>query len=126
MFKRIDHVEVIPSDFERSLEFYVAVLGFAVKSRIPVDTPPLQEVVYLSLGDTVLELLRVTDPAPADPARWRGGYRMMALEVDDLDEALEYLRGKGVQATWGPVTMGPTRRAEVTDPDGLPIEIRQW
>lgn len=126
MFKRIDHVELVPVDFERSFAFYTEVLGFREKKRVRVGVPPLEEVSYMALGDTTLELMRVTDPvrSPAEP--WRTGYRMMALEVDDMDAALAYLREKGVEPSWGPKTMGTTRRAEIEDPDGNAVEIRQW
>ncbi len=62
--------------------------------------------------------------ASANP--WQTGYRMMALEVADMDRALDYLAGKGVAVTWGPVTLGSSKRAEIQDPDGLSIELRQW
>jgi glyoxylase I family protein len=31
-----------------------------------------------------------------------------------------------VPITWGPVNLGDSRRAEIHDIDGLPIELRQW
>jgi len=126
MFKRIDHVELIPSDFEKSIAFYTGVLGFTLKQRLEVGAPPLQEVAYLKLGDTVLELMRVADPGCATNEPWGVGYRMMALEVEDMDRALEYLAEQGVPVTWGPVHLGRSRRAEIHDIDGLPIELRQW
>jgi glyoxylase I family protein len=126
MFKRIDHVEIIPQDFERSMKFYTEVLGFTVKEQMPVAAPPLQEVAYLQLGDTVLELMRVADAAVVTAEPWSIGYRMMALEVEEMDRAIDYLAQKGVPVTWGPVSLGPSKRAEIHDPDGLPIELRQW
>jgi glyoxylase I family protein len=126
MFKRIDHVEIIPSDFEKSIEFYTEVLGFVVKQRMKVAAPPLDEIAYLELGDTLLELMRVPDAACATTEPWNVGYRMMALEVEDMDQAIEYLAGKGVAITWGPVDLGKSKRAEIHDADGFPIELRQW
>jgi len=126
MFKRIDHVEIIPRDFERSIGFYTGVLGFVVKQRMMVAAPPLEEIAYLALGDTVLELMRVPDAACATTEPWSTGYRMMALEVEDMDRAIEYLAGKGVAVTWGPVDLGKSKRAEIHDCDGFPIELRQW
>jgi glyoxylase I family protein len=126
MFKKIDHVEIVPHDFERAIGFYTTVLGFKVKDRREVDVPPLQEVAFLALGDTVLELLRVKDPSSPSLDSWHAGYRMMALEVDDMDKAVEYLAGKGVAITWGPVTLGKSVRAEIKDSEGFPIELRQW
>jgi hypothetical protein len=51
---------------------------------------------------------------------------MMALEVDDMQQALDYLKKKGIEATWGPITRPSYARAEIRDPDGNAIELRQW
>ena len=48
------------------------------------------------------------------------------LEVDDMDAALAYLAGKGVECTWGPKKRPDYARAEIRDPDGNSIELRQW
>jgi len=126
MFKRIDHVEIIPRDVEATIDFYTRVLNFTVRERKTVDAAPLQEVVYLELNDATVELLSVKDPAPRQTDAWPVGYRMIALEVADMDEAIAHLKTKGVELTWGPVDMGDFTRAEIKDPDGLPIELRQW
>ena len=126
MFKRIDHVEIVAQDFERSIVFYTEVMGFTLKERMLVPVPPLEEIAYLSLGGTVLELMRVKGAVLPAAEPWSTGYRMMALEVENMDQALKYLEGKGILPTWGPVSLGPSKRAEIHDPDGLPIELRQW
>ena len=64
MFKRIDHVEIIPRDVEQTIDFYVNILGFKVKSRHEMDRPPMKEIVYLELGDTVIELIAAENPSP--------------------------------------------------------------
>lgn len=126
MFKRIDHVEIVPTDYERAIAFYCDVLGFAIRERVPLDLPYLREIVFLELGDTVLELLDIVDPAPPAVDSSRVGYRMMALEVDSMEDALVYLAGKGIEPSAPPHPTGNGFRAEILDPDGLPIEIRQW
>ena len=126
IFKRIDHVEIVPSDFEKSLAFYRHVLGFSAGERHAVNVPPLREIIYLSLGDTVLELLSVERPEKPPETPWRVGYRMMAIEVEDMEEALSSLAEHDVRPTWGPMDLGGAKRAEITDPDGLGIELRQW
>ena len=126
MFKRIDHVEIAPSDLERSIVFYTEVLGFRMKERVQIGSPVLKQVVYLELGDTMLEMLDYVDPAPADHTI-RVGYRIMALEVDSMEETLAFLAEKGIEPTEPPVDVGGgSLRAEIVDPDGLPIELRQW
>jgi glyoxylase I family protein len=131
-FKRIDHVEIVPLDIESTIRFYTEILGFSIRERVKVEVlqdmqgHTVEEVVYITLGDTTIELIKVLDPTGTRHDPWGIGYRMIALEVDDMDETVEYLQSKGVAITFGPVTLGTAKRAEMTDPNGLPIELRQW
>ena len=126
MLKRIDHVEIVPQDFERSLAFYTGTLGFALDHRYPIDAGPIKEVAYLTLNGSAIELLR------AEPATVQGrqpgqvGYNAMAWEVDDMEATLRDLAAKGIAPTWGPRTRPAYIRAEIADPDGNAIELRQW
>jgi len=126
MFKRIDHVEIIPSDFERTIEFYTDILGFKIKTRRKIDRDPINEIIFIELGDTVVELISIRNPAPKSAAEWEVGYTSMAIEVEDMDRAIEYLKTKGVKISREPVVIGTSKRAEIKDPDGLTIELRQW
>lgn len=126
MFKRIDHIEITTGNMEKTIAFYTDILGFKLKERNKVDRPPLLEIAYLTLNDTMLELLAVKDPVPASTSPWQVSYRMMALEVDDMDKTVAYLKGKGIEISRGPVPMGKSKRAEIKDPNGLSIELRQW
>ena len=129
MFKRIDHIELVTARPERAVAFYTEVLGFRVRSRSRVPATPLGplELAYLELGGTTVELMCYPEasPAPREPGE-RLGWRLMALEVDDIDGALAYLKGKGIEASWGPMKRPDYARAEIRDPDGNAIELRQW
>jgi glyoxylase I family protein len=125
MFKRIDHVEITSGNIERSIRFYQEVFGFRLKERIKPPSPEIEEIAFLTLGDTMLELLAIRNSAPA-PKGPQVGFRTMAIEVDDMDRAVEYLKSKRIEVSWGPVTLGTSKRAEIKDPDGLSIELRQW
>ncbi len=59
MFKRIDHVEIVPRHFEKTIEFYMNILNFKLRERRKVAMPPLEEIVYLELNGTVVELMSV-------------------------------------------------------------------
>ncbi|MDD2478415.1 MAG: VOC family protein [Victivallaceae bacterium] len=126
MFKRIDHVEIVASDPGKTIDFYVNILGFKIKNRIAVKMPPMSEVIYLKLGDTVLEIIAVDKPEPKSQSTWQVGYRGLALEVNDMSKAVAYLRDKGVIIAVEPVDLGDSFRGEISDPDGLIIELRQW
>jgi catechol 2,3-dioxygenase-like lactoylglutathione lyase family enzyme len=60
MFKRIDHVEIVTDQLDRTVQFYTEVLGFAAKSRDRIERSGLGvpiDLVYLDLGGTVVELI---------------------------------------------------------------------
>jgi glyoxylase I family protein len=129
MFKRIDHVELITDQPERTEKFYTEVLGFKVRERgrVPQRANAVLNLVYLDLGGTTVEMMSYEGavPTPA-PTGLHLGYNLIALEVEDMTKALDFLKTKGVEAVWGPVTLKNAARAEITDPNGYHIELRQW
>ncbi len=126
IFKRVDHVEIVPRSAEETIDFYVNVLGFKIRSRHEVKIPPMKEVIYLELGDTVVEIISADHPKPKSENPWEIGYRGIALEVEDMVKAVDYLKGKGIRIARDPVDLGDSFRGEIRDPDGLIIELRQW
>jgi glyoxylase I family protein len=130
MFKRIDHVEIVTDEPARTEAFYTEVLGFRVTRRDRVETAAgagAIDIVYLDLGGTGVELISYGSQAVAPaPAAEHLGYRMMALEVADMRAALDYLSARGVEAVWGPRYRQDYARAEIRDPNGYHIELRQW
>ena len=125
MFKRIDHVELVTADPQRAARFYTEVLGFRERERVTV--PGGLQLTYLDLGGTTVELMcySQTQVQPA-PAAEHLGYRMMAIEVEDMDQAIDYLKTQGVEVVWGPLKRPTYARAEICDPDGNRIELRHW
>lgn len=129
MFKRIDHIELLTAHPQRAIEFYTGVLGFKVRARDRVPQTPLGplDLVYLELGGTTVELMCYPDTTLGKRIlEERLGYRMMAVEVEDMDGALVLLKARGIEPSWGPVRRPAYARAEIRDPDGNPIELRQW
>jgi glyoxylase I family protein len=130
MFKRIDHIEIVTDQLDRTVRFYIEILGFTAKARDRVEQSGLGvpiDLVYLDLGGTTVELIAyegaAVDPAPQAEHL---GYRMIALEVDDMQETTDYLRRKGVDIVWGPRVRETYSRAEICDPNGYRIELREW
>ena len=126
MFKRVDHVEIVPRDPERTIDFFQNILGFKLKIRVQVDAPPMKEVIYLELGDTMIEVISAENPSAKSDEPWQVGYKAIALEVTDMEEAVKYLHTKGIEMSRDPVDLGTSIRGELKDPDGLTIELRQW
>jgi glyoxylase I family protein len=130
MFKKIDHIEIVTDQLDRTMEFYTEVLGFTMKSRDRIERSSLgvpMDLVYLDLGGTVVELIAYEGAAvePA-PQQEHLGYRMMALEVEDMQQTVAYLQTKGIDIVWGPRVRETYARAEIQDPNGYHIELRQW
>ncbi|HEX2795651.1 MAG TPA: VOC family protein, partial [Immundisolibacter sp.] len=84
MLKRLDHVELIPSDFERSLDFYTTVLEGSLAQRYAVDVPGVSEIAYIKIGDSAVELIRAPGAQALAQTGERIGYRLMAFEVGDM------------------------------------------
>jgi catechol 2,3-dioxygenase-like lactoylglutathione lyase family enzyme len=84
-------------------------------------------LVYLDLGGTIVELISYegvsVEPAPE---KEHLGYRMIALEVDDMKKTADYLSTKGVEIVCGPRVRETYSRAEICDPNGYRIELRRW
>ncbi|MFC5499286.1 VOC family protein [Caenimonas terrae] len=132
MFKRIDHIELLTAAPESTIAFYTRLLGFHERERARIPATPLGplDLVYLELGGTTVEVMcypeaEATSIAPRGTGQ-RLGWQCLALEVDDIDEALGLLLQQGVPAAWGPVKRPDYARAEIRDPEGNPIELRQW
>lgn len=131
MFRRIDHIELLTAAPERAVAFYTGVLGFRERERLRIPGTPSGplDLVYLELGGTTVEVMcypEVKAPIPSRSAEPRLGWQCLALEVEDMDAALAALKAKGVETAWGPVKRPDYARAEIRDPDGNPIELRQW
>ncbi len=120
----IHHVAVICSDYARSKNFYVNVLGFGVKAEV-YRAQRQSYKLDLSLPDgTQIELFSFPAP-PARPTQPEAcGLRHLALRVEDVEAAKRRLEALGV-------VVEPVRIDEYTDrkftffpdPDGLPIEL---
>jgi catechol 2,3-dioxygenase-like lactoylglutathione lyase family enzyme len=101
---------------------YTPFQGVGVSSIIDKEG-----LAYLDLGDPTVELISYeggsVEPAPENEHL---GYRMMALEVDDMERTVEYLKTKRIEIVWGPKVREKYARAEIRDPNGYHIELRQW
>ncbi|HKU45649.1 MAG TPA: VOC family protein [Burkholderiales bacterium] len=131
MFKRIDHIELLTADPQRAVQFYVGTLGFRERERARIPGTPngALDLVYLELGGTTVEVMCYPEAGERIAPRakeQRLGWQCLALEVDDMDAALAHLKARGVEPSWGPMKRPDYARAEIRDPDGNPIELRQW
>jgi len=98
---KIDHIGVAVNDLEESLKFYTEVLGLDCQGIEVVEEQKVK-VAFLPCGDSEIELLESTTPdGPIakfiEKNGGRGGIQHIALRVENMDAALEYLKEKGMQ-----------------------------
>jgi lactoylglutathione lyase len=112
-------------NLQRSIDFYTGVLGMRLLRQ--KDYPDGKfTLAFVGYGDetdnTVIELTYNWDTDRYDLGT---GYGHIAIEVDDVYEAVEELRSRGgkVIRDAGPMNAGTTIIAFIEDPDGYPIEL---
>ena len=124
MLKRIHHIAIICSDYERSKAFYVDVLGLTFIKEVYRDERQSYKLDLALNGQYVVELFSFPNPPPRVSQPEATGLRHLAFEVDDIVSAIEILKAKGVVCE--PIRMDEHTGKQFTflsDPDGLPIEL---
>ncbi len=99
MLGRIDHVGVAVQDMDAALSLYRDALGLPVSHRETVEEQGV-EAVLLGVGESHVELLRPLGPDTAVGkflARGGPGLHHVAYGTDDIDSALESVRGAGLR-----------------------------
>ncbi len=97
--KKIDHIGVAVKDLEKAISLYRDVLGMEIGGRDEVAAQKVR-LAFVPVGDTRLELLEPTheDSNIAKFIENRGeGVHHIALEVDDIEAALEKLKAQDVR-----------------------------
>jgi len=122
---RLLHTMLRVGDLQRSIDFYTHVLGMKLLRRkdYPDGRFTLAFVGYgEESGNTVIELTFNWDTDRYDLG---SGFGHIAIEVDDVYQAVEELRSRGgkVIRDAGPMNAGSTIIAFIEDPDGYPVEL---
>ena len=124
MLKKIHHIAIICSDYEKSKDFYVNKLGFEILAEVYRKERDSYKLDLALNGNYVVELFSFPNP-PARPSRPEAcGLRHLAFAVEDVEKAKTDLEAKGIISE-------PIRIEEFTgkkftffeDPDALPLEI---
>lgn len=120
----VNHIAIIASDIERSLLFYVDVLGFSIIRKVYREERDSWKVDLALNGDYLIELFTFPN-APKRPSYPEAlGLRHLAFTVDDIEASIAELKSKGVETE--SIRIDPftdCRCVFFADPDGLPIEL---
>lgn len=137
-----DHTSFTVTNLERSLEFYVNLLGLELIWEREITNQYFRDIVgfpdcvvkaaHLRIPGTThkLELFEYKAPrgAPADVRTNNPGSAHVSLYVEDLQAAYEELKSKGVRFRSPPVEIDAGANKGgwslyMLDPDGITVEL---
>ncbi len=127
MIHRIEHTTITVRDIRRSVDFYMRLLGFRMDHEMWIPESRLH-IVFLRLGDTVLELFDVPETRgdSLSDVNEVVGFKHICLLVDSVDEEYARLCAGGVAFRSVPATVQNVRVAFLKDPDGIDIELLEY
>ncbi len=150
MIKAIDHINIVVSNLQRSVQFYTDLLDFRIVRRAHLQGDWIDkivglrdvsaEVVYIIApgGEPRIELLHYKSPRgaslPLNSLPNTIGVRHIAFRVHDIHAAAARLKTAGVQLFGEPVAAprsvkhdaGQKTLLYFTDPDGVILELAQY
>ena len=121
--KKIHHVAIIASDYKKSKDFYVNLLGLKIIREVYREERDSYKL-DLEIGDSQIELFSFKNPPKRPSYPEACGLRHLAFEVDDIEEAVSYLEKNGVKCE--PIRIDEFTLRKFTffeDPDKLPLEL---
>lgn len=99
MVKKMDHIGIAVKNLEETLKFYEEVLGIKCNSTEVVEEQKVK-VAFLPIGDTEVELLESMEedgPVAKFIEKKGEGVQHIAYRVDNIEKAIEELKGKGIR-----------------------------
>lgn len=120
----IHHIAIICSDYEKSKNFYVDILGLDVIKETYRKALQSYKLDLSLNGNYIIELFSFPSPPKRISRPEAQGLRHLAFEVNDLKIAISNLEEKGI-ATEG-IRIDELTGKKFTffsDPDNLPLEL---
>ena len=122
-----DHTAFQVGNVDQAIEFYVNKLGFTLVSRA-VNPEEREAYAFLALEDLRLELIQDLSTASYVKPTVQPPYcPHLAIQTDDMVEAVTRLKQAGVSILRGPLEMkGEDTWLYFYDPDNNILEYVQW
>lgn len=101
LFKGVHHVGLICSELERSLDFYVGILGLTINPDRPDSKLPYRGA-WLMIGPEMIHLMELPNPDPLEGRPEHGGrdrHFCIAVEAGGVDAAKTALDEHGIAYT---------------------------
>ena len=122
--KTVHHIAVICVDYEKSKNFYTQILGLTMIREIYRAERDSYKLDLALNNIFTIELFSFPNP-PSRPSNPEScGLRHLAFAVDNIEDAINELKSKGVDCE--PIRVDQYTQKRFTffaDPDGLPLEL---
>lgn len=124
MLKKIHHIAIICSDYQKSKDFYVNKLGLEILAEVYRKERDSYKLDLALNGEYIIELFSFPNPPGRTSRPEACGLRHLAFVVDDVEKTKFDLENKGIISE--PIRIDEFTGKKFTffeDPDGLPLEI---
>jgi lactoylglutathione lyase/glyoxylase I family protein len=123
MIKSLAHLCILSGDLNRTLDFYVGILGLRKKFDFIRNGALFGFYLEVAPGQFI-EVFHTDAPAPDRASA--GSITHLCLEVADIDAVRGRLVAKGVEVTEKKLGADSSWQAWCKDPDGTAIEFHQY
>jgi glyoxylase I family protein len=119
-FAGVDHVAIAAGDPARLADWYCETLGFRALSDNRKERPTR---LLAGPGGGMIEMMPDNQSPPPGRELFDRGLSHLAIRVADLDAALAWLRGRGIDVAEPAAAAGGGRVATFRDPEGNVVQI---
>ena len=123
MFRALHHFNLIVSDMDKTKTFYHDVLGLEIALETEIDDPEFSRGVGLPGTKVLATFFKLPDnnglietfqylrppgtPVPESAKANDGGWQHLCFQVDNIEQTVQTLEGKGIKFLSTPVTLSP-------------------
>lgn len=118
----IEHVSIRCQNLESSIAYFKKM--FDAEVMLKREVSPSKRIVFLRLGDSMLELMEMGPASePAEPMK-HFGFHHIGIKTDDFESAYKDLKAKGADFLGEPFEPTPgIRLVFLREPSGTVIEL---
>lgn len=118
----IEHVTIRCRDIEATIEWFRRMFGARVLLRREIAES--RKIVYLAIGESMLELMYLGPAAEPVDSRAHYGAHHFGIKVDDFETVYQDLKAKGAEFLGEPFESVPgIRLVFLREPNGAVIEL---
>lgn len=124
LLKKIHHIAIICSDYEKSKHFYTKILDFEIVNEVYREQRNSYKLDLSLNGEYIIELFSFPNPPTRVSNPEACGLRHIAFAVDNLQNTIDELSKHGVMAEAIRIDEFTGKKFTFfNDPDHLPIEL---